>query len=66
MRERFTDWLIDAPAWLKGSLGLVFSAVGVLSMALLGRFGFMEGGKLGGVLIGVGIVLILLWANDVN
>ena len=66
MRERFTDWLVDAPAWLKGIVGVLFIAAGVASIALFGRIGVMEGGKIGGFLIGIGVVLVLLWANDVN
>jgi hypothetical protein len=64
MRERFADFLIGGPAWLQGVVGVLFIVIGVAVFLIFGRLGFSEGGKVGGLLIGVGLVLLMLWANN--
>jgi hypothetical protein len=53
----FFEWVIEAPAWVRTAIALLFAAAGFGTCVLCGHLGIYEGGKFGGILIGVGLVL---------
>ena len=55
--ENLFDRVVEAPGWLRSVVALLLAAIGVAVFVLCGRLGVHEGGKLGGVLIALGLGL---------